>query len=1246
MINLRLKGKIQRIVADDCREKAEKYFDNYYSTFTINESHNNLVHIDNFITKFKNVPNNTELLEALKQTKYLTQISELGVYKALQTLQTLTETFKTDITYKVNVENMVKDYYNANKFEMFKHIVEWLNNPYYQENVVVKQLRDNMIDFYRLNEEAILLYNAIQYTGNTQFDNFTREQLSEEVLNYIVEKKIKRADLQETLKQFRGSTLASQCYLILEKFGKEKMRFGENGNVKAFNVYSFTNEVNKDTFIFGTKNKLYEANIKNETFQDVQGELAYQENSAILQMNRLAEQYFNKDTDSFNFMVAGKLLEMKYVPEIKKNVIKYGDRLVTESFGEFLNKMLHLNKIPEHQVIWKVYENLNLYKPIEFVTLIEAKDKSRDAFIFNFNDTFGVELNDRVRNFGQYKGKLNATSLKNSVFEHLNCDISDSLNRFLTKERSIIKTVENQRAIVLEEIKPLKESIEKIEKQLSENRIAHEYKEQTLQLKEDLEERLEEKQRQLNALNQKILEFETQTGEVEQEIEEVNPNLPVVGDKINYNGDLMIVSSVDTVAEKIICTNVDGKQVFISFDNIGNFENLTKETSELESEAIEVVEKKIEKLPGNVYYAMTGSPKEDGYKTKCDFADTLPKNWIEIDIKDADVLFAGGLSIEKGSKKLDYAKKNGIEIRSYKDGAGKILKDNKEVNEAIIERENTASVSLNDVLKNKITGELYLVTAVSDVTKTITVTKTTVNFKEDDKNQSRLEIKYEDYQTEWENVTTEVGPKTTTYSVKKPLDVTNEVNEGMIARNQSLFTWEFQGKEYTVMLEWKGKSDYKNITELKIYFNDKEIDDAFILDELYNQLRTNELLWKGPINETVKTIETGFNNAENGDTKIKIEPSKKIGYTDLTINENKYTIPNNRIIKIIKESFGENIRLGKEFEFSYNCYDNNKKIALFENLDMYRVNEDENDIEHLVTEPTIDAISTYRVVAVSELKDLLRKLNIEIDKETENSVFVNLPIQTKKDKKNEIREIKVGDTLTIDWLNNTIVGINDEVILEVYIDKLQNRLVRLIEAGLEDAPEVKLEDPEEIMTQNNDNENIEDIEPEENQIDIPLNSRVLIIGTQEKGSVTFVDTNSDNIQIQTDSGHIVELPIDSENKEWERIDEFGNAYEKGNNLSMAEEITKKFLKLNNIPEPLELKAIDNIPDKISNYLFINFDLVPVKMMAAGFLDVKSDMITYEDKMFSVCKATIDDETYIIILRDSKFIAIYKMIFNK
>lgn len=1382
MINQRLKNKILRIVDENCRKKAEKYFDSYYSNFTINESYNNLVHIDNFIRKFKNVPNNSELMEALKQTKYLTQISEMGIHKSLQTLQTLTETFKTDIKYKVNVENMLKDYHSANKFEMFKYLVEWLSNPYYQENDVVKRLRENMIDFYRLNEESILLYNALQYTGKTQFDNFAREQLTEEILNYITEGKIKRADLQETLKQFPGSSLASQCYLILDKFGKEKMRFGENGNVKALNVYSFTNEVDKNTFIFGTRNKLYEANIGNETFEEIQSELAYQENAAILQMNNLVEQYFDSNTESFKFIVVGKLLEMKYVPEIKKNVIKYGDSLVTENFGEFLNKMLHLNKIPEHEIVWKIYENLNLYKPIEFVTLIESKDRSRNAFIFNFNDNFGVELNDNIKQFGQYKGKLNATSLKNFVFEHLNCDISDSLNRFLTKERSIIKTIENQRAIVSEEIQPLKTSIEKIEKELKENRIAHEYKDQTLKLKEDLEERLEEKQRHLNSLNQKILEFESQTGEVELEIEDTIPNLPVAGDKINYNGNLMIVSIVDTVAEKIICTDVDGKQVYISFDNIGNFENLTQETEEgivdvheslkhrdnwfyvgndecqvtwdidydtdeiyaqefdfknkvfreyilpIEAEMdlreysgykvqiniitrdhwegiiyrykgilndemkgsqwndkkmnqlFEGINERIEKVPGNVYYTLTGSPKDDGFKTKEDFRKTLPDNWIEIDIKQADVLFAGGLSIRKGSNKLSVARRNGIEIRSYADGAGELItncgnnckdyakkeykkkESDEEINESFIQRSNIVSVELNDVLKNKVTGEKYLVTGISDVEKIIVATKTTDNFKESDKDQSRLKIKFEDYEDEWENDVAVVGPKKTVYSKTDPLNITRQdaidsgdieqVSEGMLAQgkgmSQSIFPFEYQGKLYTVILEWKGKAEYKNIIELKVYYDDKEVTDANIIDEVYYQLRVDDQLWEGPVNENTNIIFTGFTRIDynkKGDVNVNIKPSKKIGYSDILVNENKYSIPNNRVIKFIKESFGENIRLGKEFDFNFDCYDKSKKIELFENLDIYRINEDDIDIDlSLVTEPTIDAISTYHVNVLSELKDVLRKLNIEIESETETSVFVKLPTQTTGGASVNLKEIKVGDTLTIDWINNKIVGINDEVILEIYGKKFGNNLVRIIEAGLEDAPEVKLDDPEEIMTQNNDNENIEEIEPEENQIDIPLNARVLIIGTQEKGSVTFVDTNSDNIQIQTDSGHIVELPINSENKEWERIDEFGNAYEKGNNLSMAEEITKRFLKLNNIPESLELKVVENIPDKLSNYLFINFDLVPVKMMAAGFLDVKSDMITYEDKMFSVCKTSIDDKTYIIILRDSKFIALYEMIY--
>lgn len=1197
MINNFLKNKISRIADLNCQKKANRYFDNHFVMFSINESYNNLVHLENFKTKFSKVPNNEELLEAIEQAKYLTQISEMGVHNIIETLSNISSTLKGDINFKIIVENLKKNYHSNNKFNTFKYITEVISsNPYYLQNDTLKSVRNNMYQFYRLNEENILLYNIISTPITNQFDNYSINEIKDDILSYITERNIPRQDLILTLKQYKGSSIVENLINTLEYFGKNKLVFGANGNATVKDVYSFTNEINENEFVFGTNNKLYRADILNEKFTEIVGENNINENYAILEMNNVADRYFNSETGCFNFNIGGKILEMHHAPALKKNIVKYNNEIINEEFGQFLNRLMHVYNIPESNIIWKIYENLNLHRHIEFATNIKSIDESKSATIFNYNNIFGVELNDKVNNYSLFKNNLTATSLKNSIFEHLNCDITNSLNKFLTKERSILRTLERQKQILESEIKPIQESINKITTQLDNKQISHEFIEKTISLREELQIQLDYKKQNISSINQKILEFDTQLENTVCDDEECfyeSTDL-VVGDKINYNGNLMIVASTDDVSKIITCTDVNGKQVFINYSESGNYVKLTKETE--------------------------------------------------------------------------------VDANMEQD----ILPSSSDINE------NIGNISLHSVLQNTNTGEEVVVTGTNTTSgeKIVSVAKLNQDIGIDDGN-GNFDLNQNEVENEWIEVAGRGARATTDEPIQtdpanlhpKLIDTNGMGSEGVVQEGiigtinkitQSIFNIDYKKKTYVVHLSWKGEAKYSNITELIVYYNDKEVYDDDIIDGIYDELQFNKELWNTTINENTELFDSGFERLaggqvdvftdnKSGNTSLKIKPADKLAYTDVSIDETKYSIPNQRVIRLIQENFGEHIKLGRNYQYSFNCYNQEKKVKLLEELEPYTV-VIELDLFPELIDTKAESISDYVVRDLNDVKELCDKLGIRYEIQ-DDYISCNLPNKAITWKKSiwENKAIREGDRLIVDWKNNKIISINDNVLLESYTYKFKDRISNIREEAAKEKTKEKADDKEvkeepnlekktkedapidnEVKSEKDTEEVIEDTNVDTDvNVDIELNTRVFLTKSEMNGTVISVDTDNNEIGVQTDDGELINFELNSEGKEWKRIDEFGNVFENTDNtvFSLPLEIADRYCRLNNVACG-KLKAIEQ-PDKISNYLFMTRNnLSAPKMASFGFLDVKNDQVEYEGKYFTVARFICEELYYILILDNS------------
>lgn len=98
-----------------------------------------------------------------------------------------------------------------------------------------------------------------------------------------------------------------------------------------------------------------------------------------------------------------------------------------------------------------------------------------------------------------------------------------------------------------------------------------------------------------------------------------------------------------------------------------NGSKLNSVIAELNSMGINIIYPEVEKQISNdaIFYVMTGSPKEFGFKTKAEFQQTLPENWIEQKALNSETTYLICDDVDSKSSKMTKAKKQGTKAILY-----------------------------------------------------------------------------------------------------------------------------------------------------------------------------------------------------------------------------------------------------------------------------------------------------------------------------------------------------------------------------------------------------------------------------------------------------------------------------------------------------------------------------------------------------------------------------------------------------
>lgn len=444
-----------------------------------------------------------------------------------------------------NVNNLYSVYNTkANSFYIAESLYSLLK-PYDYIPTLSKEL-DNLKDIFENNKEEIVVLKSIYEINSLKHNDFYNE-ISEKLDDYFYDiNNNSRNEVISYLNKYNYEPTVRRMIESLSMFMDKSNVFLNNKNPDYIveNVYSFL-RINEGNSTFYCNGSFYEKN------QNDIRVLSTAEVMMLPESYKIINQYIQSKNAvvehgiiSFDYGTTNIKFKMAHVNEC------YIDGVLIEGnpYQYIVQNGIFDYSIYEHvSILNMIWENLDALVNIDFAKHIKSKqyNDSVSTVLMKVNEKVYVNLINKYDNKNVMLSNLNMLQARNSIYEFMNYDISESLYEYMDEYTSKVGKLKETQKTINEQINILNRNLVKINEAILSDTIV--VNDEVLALKENLGLEIRNLKRNYNKI-----QFEIDNISNVSESEDVNASGFVVNDKIKVKGsDLTgaIISIDDTTSE-------------------------------------------------------------------------------------------------------------------------------------------------------------------------------------------------------------------------------------------------------------------------------------------------------------------------------------------------------------------------------------------------------------------------------------------------------------------------------------------------------------------------------------------------------------------------------------------------------------------------------------------------------------------------------------------------------------------------
>lgn len=445
------------------------------------------------------------------------------------------------LLYESNELNEIKPYVDYNVNNLYTVYNTTSNSFYIAENLYsllkpydyipsLSNELNKLTDIFESNKEEIVILKSI-YEINSLKNNDFYNEITEKLDNYFYDiSNTSRNKLISYLTKYNYEPTVRRIIESLSIFMDKSNVFLNNKNPDYIveNVYSFL-RINEGNSTFYCNGSFYEKNNNNIRVLSNAEVMMLPENYKII----------NKYIQSNNVVVENGIISFDY----GKTNIKFKMSHVNECYID--GKLIEGNpyqyivqngifdySIYEHiSILNLIWENLSGLVNIDFAKHIKSKqyNDSVSSVLMKVNEKVYVNLINKFDNKNVMLSDLNILQARNSIYEFMNYDISESLYEYMDEYNSKIGQLKETQNTINEQIGILNRNLIKINEAILSDTII--VNDEVLALKENLELEIRSLKRSYNNS-----QFEIDNISKVMESEDVNTSGFVINDKVKVKG--------------------------------------------------------------------------------------------------------------------------------------------------------------------------------------------------------------------------------------------------------------------------------------------------------------------------------------------------------------------------------------------------------------------------------------------------------------------------------------------------------------------------------------------------------------------------------------------------------------------------------------------------------------------------------------------------------------------------------------